>query len=452
MEALQLSLPHPWCSNKTHLQLGKSLRPLRLLPSCALSKQGQRFFTSLATSVTGDPLVTDRLIRKFIASSSKSVALNALSHLLTPNSSHPHLSSLAFPFYSLLTRAPWFSWNPKLVADVIAMLYKQERFREADALISETVSKLDIRERELCTFYCCLIEFHSKHKSKQGVFDSYTSLKQILSCSSSVYLKRRAYESMICSLCVIDLPREAENMMEEMKVQGITSKPSLFELRSIVYAYGRVGLFKDMKRLLFEMESEGIKMDTVCFNMVLSSLGAHAELLEMVSWLQRMKYLNVPLSIRTYNTVLNSCPSIMSMLQDPKSIPLSLNELQEGLCDNESMLVQELIVSSVLVEAMGWTSLELKLDLHGMHLSSAYLIILQWFDELRTRFQPVEADIPAEVRIICGSGKHSTVRGDSPVKHLVKVLMVRTESPLRIDRKNIGCFVAKGKVCKSWLC
>lgn len=452
MEALHLSLPYSWSNKRTHLQLGKSIRPFKLLPSCALSKQGHRFFTSLATSATGDALVTDRLIRKFIASSSKSVALNALSHLLTPNSSHPHLSSLAFPFYSLLTRAPWFSWNPKLVADVIALLYKQERFNEADALISETVTNLNSRERELCTFYCCLIEFHSKHKSKKGVFDSYISLKKILSNSSSVYLKRRAYESIICSLCVIDLPRDAENMMEEMKVQGITSKPSAFERRSIVYAYGRVGLFEDMKRLLFEMESEGIKMDTVCFNMVLSSLGAHSELLEMVSWLQRMKYLSVSFSIRTYNTVLNACPSILSMLKDPKSIPLSLNELLAGLCDNESMLVKELIGSAVLVEAMGWTSSELKLDLHGMHLSSAYLIILQLFDELRTRFQLGEEDIPAEIRIICGSGKHSTVRGESPVKHLVKELMVRTESPMRIDRKNIGCFVAKGRVFKSWLC
>lgn len=97
MAALQLSLPHSWNSKRFRLQLGKSIGPLRLPPSCALSKQGQRFFTSLATSATGDPLVTDRLIRKFIASSSKSVALNALSHLLTPNSSHPHLSSLAFP-------------------------------------------------------------------------------------------------------------------------------------------------------------------------------------------------------------------------------------------------------------------------------------------------------------------------------------------------------------------
>lgn len=352
----------------------------------------------------------------------------------------------------MISKASWFSWNPKLVADVIALLYKQEKLVEADALISEIVSKLEFTERELCTFYCCLIHFHSKHKSKEGVFDSYRRLKHLLSNSSSVYLKRQAYESMIGGLCVIDLPREAENMMEEMKGLGISFKSSVFELRAIVYAYGRLGLFEDMKRRVLQMESEGFRTDTVCLNMVLSSLGAHGELLEMVSWLQRMKDLSVTFSVRTFNTVLNSCPTIMSMLQDPKSIPLSIKELLEGLCDNESMLVQELIESSVLVEAMEQTSSELKLDLHGMHLSSAYLIILQWFDELRMRFLLEEEDIPAEITVICGSGKHSTVRGESPVKHLVKEIMVRTESPMRIDRKNIGCFVAKGKVCKSWLC
>lgn len=424
-----------------------------LLPLCALSKQGHRFFTSLSTtSATNDPLATNRLIRKFIASSSKSIALNALTHLLKPNSSHPHLSSLALPFYSVISKELWFSWNPKLVADVIALLYKQEKLDEVDTLISETVSRLEFRERELCAFYCCLIDFHSKQKSEEGVFDSYKRLKQLLSNSSSVYLKRQAYESMIGGLCVIDLPREAENMMEEMKGIGISFKPSVFELRSIVYAYGRLGLFEDMKRSVHQMESEGFRTDTVCLNMVLSSLGAHGELLEMVSWLQRIKDPSVPFSVRTYNTVLNSCPTIMLMLQDPKSIPLSMKELLEGLSDNESMLVQELIESSVLVEAMERTSSELKLDLHGMHPSSAYLIILQWFDELRTRFLVGEEDIPAEITVICGSGKHSTVRGESPVKHLVKEIMVRTESPMRIDRKNVGCFVAKGKVCRNWLC
>lgn len=354
--------------------------------------------------------------------------------------------------YSIITKQAWFCWNAKLLAHLIALLYKQGNLDQVDNLISEAVSKLEFQQTQLCTFYCCLIDSHSKHKSQQGVFDSYRRMNLLLSNSSSLHLKRKAYESMICGLCVVDLPQQAENMMEEMKGLGIGFKPSVFVLRSIVYAYGRLGLFEDMKTSLLHMESEGYRTDTICFNMVLSSLGAHNELSEMVSWLWRMKDLNAPITVRTYNSVLNSCPTIMSMLQEPKSIPLSVRELLEGLCDNEKMLVQELVKSSVLVETMEQTSSQLKLDLHGMHLGTAYVIILQWFDELRTRILLKEEAIPAEITVICGLGKHSAVRGESPVKHLVKEIMVRTESPMRIDRNNTGCFVAKGKVCKNWLC
>ncbi|KAK3006541.1 hypothetical protein RJ639_017696, partial [Escallonia herrerae] len=421
----------------------QQLPRLPLASQCALSKQGHRFLTSLATtSAAADPCATSRLLRKFVASSSKSVALTVLSHLLSPTTSH--LSSLALPLYSMISEAAWFSWNPKLVADVIALLWKQDKLNEAEALIDETVLKLEFRERELCAFYCNLINTHSKHKSKQGVLDSYSRLKDALSHSSSIDLKQRAYESMIGGLCVIDLPQEAEIMMEEMKGLGV--KPSAFEFRSLIYAYGRLGLFADMRRSVMLMEVGGFELDTVCSNMVLSSLGVHNELLEMVSWLGRMKDLGVPFSIRTYNSVLNSCSTIMSAVQDPKSLPLSIEELMEILDRDEALVLQKLIGSSVLIEVMEWKTSELKLDLHGMHLGSAYLIMLQWFDELRSRFLAGDEVVPTEIRVVCGVGKHSIVRGDSPVKGLVKEMMVRMKNPMRIDRKNIGCFIAKGRL------
>ncbi|KAK3000873.1 hypothetical protein RJ639_021103 [Escallonia herrerae] len=449
MRGLQLSLPFSWNNQRSHQ--GQPPPRLPLVPQCALSKQGHRFLTSLATtSAAHDPSATNRLLRKFVASSSKSVALSALSHLLSPTTSHPHLSSLALPLYSMISEAAWFNWNPKLVADVIALLWKQDKINEAEALIDETALKLEFRERELCAFYCNLIDIHSKHKSKQGVFDSYSRLKRVLSHLSSIYLKRRAYESMIGGLCVIDLPQEAEKMMEEMK-GGLGVKPSAFEFRSLVYAYGRLGLFADMRRSIMLMEVGGFELDTVCSNMVLSSLGVHNELLEMASWLGRMKDLGVPFSIRTYNSVLNSCSTIMSVVQDPRSLPLSIEELMEILDTDEALVVQKLIGSSVLIEVMEWKTSEMKLDLHGMHLGSAYLIVLQWFDELRSRFLARDEVVPAEIRVVCGAGKHSIVRGDSPVKGLVKEMMVRMKSPMRIDRKNIGCFIAKGRVMKDWL-
>ncbi|KAA8535960.1 hypothetical protein F0562_028438 [Nyssa sinensis] len=353
--SLQVSVPLSWNHRRLHRHLHHP-QSLIFTTHCALSKQGDRFLSSLAA--VNDPSVTNRLIRKFIQHSSKSVALDALCHLLSPDSTHPRLSSIALPLYLRITEASWFSWNSKLVADLIASLDKQGRQDEAQTLISETISKLG---------------------------------------SSSVYVKRRAYESMVNGLCAMDLPREAENLME--KTRGLGLKPSVFEFRSVMYAYGRLEFFEDMKRIVIQMEGEGFGIDTVCLNMVLSSFGVNNELPEMVSWLRRMKHLGVPFSIRTYNSVSNSCPTLMLMLQDPKSVPLSVEELMENLHGDEALLVQELLCSSVLVETMEWNSLEVKLDLHGMHLGSAYLIMLQWIEELRPRFNAGNHVIPAEIRV-----------------------------------------------------
>ncbi|KAL7163768.1 hypothetical protein ACSBR2_039815 [Camellia fascicularis] len=165
-----------------------------------------------------------------------------------------------------------------------------------------------------------LIDSYSNHKSKLGFFDSYSRLKELVYPPSSVYVKRRAFESMVSGLCAMDLPHEVENVMEEMR--DLVVKSSVFEFRSVIYAYGKLGLFTDMKRCVFQKKIEGFILHTVCSIMVLSSFGAHGELSEMVLWLQMMKSPGVSFSIRTYNSVLNSCPTIMTMLQELKTVPI----------------------------------------------------------------------------------------------------------------------------------
>lgn len=351
-----------------------------------------------------------------------------------------------------ITEESWFKWNSKLVAELIALLHKQGQCEEAETLISETLSKLESREREQVLFYGNLIDSFCKHKTKRGFEDTCDRLYLLLNSSSSVYVKKQALKSMVNGLCEMGKPYEAENLIEERRTKGL--KLSSFEIRCVVYGYGRLGLFDDMERSVNEMVSEGFKVDTVCSNMVISSYGDHNELSRMFLWLQKMKDMGIPFSIRTYNSVLNSCSMIISMLQDLKSndFPLSVSELTGVLKEDEMLLVKELVESSVLDEAMKWDSAEAKLDLHGLHLGAAYLIMLQWMEEMRERFNDEKYVIPAEVTVICGSGRHSTVRGESPVKAIVKKMMIRTGSPLKIDRNNVGCFIAKGHVVKDWLC
>ncbi|KAL3580837.1 hypothetical protein D5086_018672 [Populus alba] len=255
--------------------------------------------------------------------------------------------------------------------------------------MSETVSRLQFKERELVLFYCNLIGFNSKHNWVRGFDDSYSRLNQFVSDSNSVYVKKQGYKAMISGLCEMGRAREAEDLIGEMRERGL--KPTLFEFRCVLYGYGRLGLFKDMERILDKMESGEIEVDTVCANMVLASYGAHNALPEMGLWLRKMKTLGIPLSIRTCNSVLNSCPTIMALMRNlDASYPVSIQELLKILSEEEAMLVKELTESSVLKEATKWDTSEGKLDLHGMHLGSAYVMMLQWMEETRNRLSDGE--------------------------------------------------------------
>ena len=338
----------------------------------------------------------------------------------------------------------------------MALLDKQGRYEESEKLISEAVSKIELRERELVLFYCNLVESHSKQGSKRGFDVSFTRLNRVVDDSGSVYVKQRGFEAMVSGLCEMGQVCEAEKVFDEMRVRGV--KVSRFEFRCVLYGYGRLGLFEDMERVVNQMESEGFVVDTICCNMILSAYGCHCELARMVLWLRKTRASQISFSIRTYNSVLNSCPTIMSIMAKEmetgvETLPLSIGELSGILSGDEALVVKELVESnSVLEEVMTWDSLEGKLDLHGMHLGSCYLMMLKWMEELQNGFKDGKYVIPREITLVCGLGKHSNVRGESPVKSLVRKMLVRLKSPMRNDRKNVGCFVAKGKVVRDWLC
>ncbi|CAJ1977647.1 unnamed protein product [Sphenostylis stenocarpa] len=418
------------------------------MESSTLTKQGQRFLTKLTTSTAA----TDNLIRRFVDGSPKSVVLTTLSHLLSPSTSYPHLSPLALPLFGRASEAPWFSWNSTTVAELAALLHKLGQEAQSEALISEATSKLQSRKRDLVVFYGKLVEAHSKRKSETGFDVAYGYLKNLLRASNSVHVKRRAYEYMVSGLCSMDRPGEAEGLVMGDGLR-LGLKPSGFELKSIVYGYGRMGLFEEMRRVVEEMEKRGFVVDTVCCNMVVSAYGVHGEHVEMVAWLRRMRDSGVPFSVRTYNSVSNCCPGVLRMVGELRGLALSIEELNESLDGGEGMVVRELLgCSGILGEVMVWESLEVKLDLHGFHLGGAYLVVLVWLEEMWRRLSDLNCGVPAEVTVVCGLGNHSSVRGDSKVRVLVQKMMVNMGSPLKVDRKNNGCFIAKGKAFKNWLC
>lgn len=249
------------------------------------------------------------------------------------------------------------------------------------------------------------------------------------------------------------LPVDAEEKLKEMASLGL--RPSPFEFRLVLRSYGKLGSFAEMRRVLGIMEDAGLAVGTVCANVVLSCYADHGELGEMVSWIRKMKLLGISFSVRTFNVVLNSCPTVISIVRDVKYIPLSfaalVKKVEEDSLPDEALLVTELVASSGLIDMLRWSPDEGKLDLHGFHVAAAYVILLQWMEELRMRFSADEV-VPLEISVVCGSGKHSNKTGESPVRMLVSEIMFQMNSPMRIDRKNAGRFVARGKAVRDWLC
>nr|UPT49296.1 pentatricopeptide repeat protein AaPPR158 [Agave angustifolia]UPT49750.1 pentatricopeptide repeat protein AaPPR1352 [Agave angustifolia] len=361
-----------------------------------------------------------------------------------PASLLSHSSPLTLPIYQRISTTHWFNWTPKLVAELISVLESNGRPSKARELVSESVSRL-ASQRDIACFYCDLIDAASDRNLNDFVFELYGRIKDM------GFVGKRPFESMVRGLSSMGMPVDAEKMLDEMGHSGF--KPSGFEYRMVIQGYGRLGLFDEMTRVLGRMEDAGLGVDTVCANVVLSCYGDHGRIPEMVTCIRKMRALGNGCSVRTFNSVWNSCPSVVSITKDLGTVALSVDDLLEKLNNDEALLVQELVSSSVLFENLNWSDSEGELDLHGFHLASAYVILLQWMEVLRSRFLvEEEVVVPLEISVVCGSGKHSIVRGESPVKKLVSVLMFRLKSPMKIDRKNAGKFVAKGKAVRDWLC
>ncbi|VFQ93095.1 unnamed protein product [Cuscuta campestris] len=426
------------------------LRPCR----CGPGNEDDRFLNSVLLASPDDDNLR-RMLRQFVESTSQDYAVGTLFRLTSPatSSSNPRLSSLALPLYQVLTETAWFQWSPRVVTKVIALLHKQEQHCEAEYLTKETISILNVRGKSALTiFYGQLVEELSKHELRREVLHTCEELRRHLLVGNrpAAWALLFGYQSMIKAMHLLGMPYIIEKLMEEMRELGL--KVSAFEHTCLVYGYGKLGLFKEMKRALADMRRDGFAVDRLVTTMVLSSFGAHGQLGEMETWLRKMKDANVKPHMRTFNTVLNNCPKLRALLQDAmekdEDLPLSLKELLDYLGGDERSLVLCLVESSSLIRQ---TRIWANLDLHGMHLTTAYLFMLLWLCELRWICKRHSYKLPSEVKVVCGKGSHSVVRFKSPLQELVQKMVVQLDLPLRNDSETIGCFVAKGKILKDWM-
>ncbi|ONK71859.1 uncharacterized protein A4U43_C04F13120 [Asparagus officinalis] len=165
---------------------------------------------------------------------------------------------------------------------------------------------------------------------------------------------------MVRGLSLVGMVEDAEEVLNEMGHLGF--KPLGFEYKVVIQGYGRLGSFKEMRRVIGRMEDVEIGIDTVSANLVLSCYSDYGNLAEMITWIRNMRVLRIGYFVRTCNSVLNSCPSVVSMVKDLGTLPLSMDDLLEMLIDEEALLVKELASASVLLEKRTLSDSEGKLD------------------------------------------------------------------------------------------
>ena len=137
----------------------------------------------------------------------------------------PHLSPLTSQLYTGISQAPWFTWNSTTAAELTALLHSLGRHSQSESLIFDASSKLQPCQCDLVLFYGKLIDSHSKRNSHTAFDAAFGYLHNLVRTSSSLHVKRMAYQYMVSYLCLMDRPCEAEDL-----VLGL--QPSSFIVRA----------------------------------------------------------------------------------------------------------------------------------------------------------------------------------------------------------------------------
>ena len=148
------------------------------------------------------------------------VVLSTLSRLLSPSTSYLHLSPLTSQLYTGISQAPWFTWNSTTAAELTALLHSLGRHSQSESLIFDASSKLQPCQCDLVLFYGKLIDSHSKRNSHTAFDAAFGYLHNLVRTSSSLHVKRMAYQYMVSGLCLMDRPYEAEDLVLGLQPLG----------------------------------------------------------------------------------------------------------------------------------------------------------------------------------------------------------------------------------------
>lgn len=271
--------------------------------------------------------------------------------------------------------------------------------------------------------------------------------------------------------CVIDAfgkegrAEEALFMLQKMRAAG--QSPDSFTFSALIDANGKRGDATSARRIFREMQEAGVKPNVVTFSAILSACSRLSTFEEAAELLAEMKQSDelvygiargLLMGEGSSQGVWKQAEIVFDAVEkcDRSTGMAFYNALTDVLWHfgqrAESFRVLQVARSRQVYIRPIWQSEAegCTVDLHLMSVGAALTMLHSWLLDLRA--QAINGrDLPHQLSILTGWGKHSKVAGDSVVKREVDSHLANMESPFRVSKQNEGRIVASGPAVGSWL-
>ncbi|KAJ4956432.1 hypothetical protein NE237_013215 [Protea cynaroides] len=204
----------------------------------------------------------------------------------------------ALKVFELLREQLWYRPNTGMYIKLIVMLGKCKQPKKAQSLFQDMVDEGCIVNHES---YTALLSAYSRSGLFNQAFSILNQMKKTPGCQPDIY----TYSILIKScLHFFDFDK-VQTLLSDMETQGI--KPNTITYNTLIDAYGKTGRFEEMESTLMQMLSErNCEPDVWTMNSTLRAFGSSGQLETMERCYEKFQSSGIRPNIKTFNVLLDS--------------------------------------------------------------------------------------------------------------------------------------------------
>ncbi|KAG6533721.1 pentatricopeptide repeat-containing protein At5g48730, chloroplastic-like isoform X1 [Zingiber officinale] len=204
----------------------------------------------------------------------------------------------ALKVFELLREQLWYRPNSSIYIKLIVMLGKCKQPERAHALFQDMVDEGCIINHET---YTALVSAYSRSGLLDQAFALLNKMKVTDGCQPDVF----TYSILIKSCLQVFAFDKVQLLLSDMESQGI--KPNTITYNTLIDAYGKAGRFVEMESTLMEMLShKECTPDVWTMNATLRAFGGSGQLEMMEKCYDKFQSSGISPDIKTFNILLDS--------------------------------------------------------------------------------------------------------------------------------------------------